>query len=74
MPTTRGVPFETVEDFSQSLFQMLSFRMMGACILPSLLSLLPQTEIYEDLPPETKLELCSYRLPEFLLTGHKSLH
>jgi radical SAM superfamily enzyme YgiQ (UPF0313 family) len=43
-----GYPFETMEDFNQSLFQMVSFRMMGARILPSLLSLLPQTEIYRD--------------------------
>ena len=36
-----GFPFETMEDFNQSLFQMVSFRMLGARILPSLLSLLP---------------------------------
>ena len=39
-----GFPFETMEDFNQSLFQMISFRMMGARILPSLLAYLPQTE------------------------------
>ncbi len=66
-----GFPFETMEDFDQTLFQMLSFRMMGARILPSLLSLLPQTEIYENLPPETQLDFCSYLLPEFVLTGHE---
>jgi radical SAM superfamily enzyme YgiQ (UPF0313 family) len=44
-----GFPFETMDDFNQSLFQMISFRMMGARILPSLLSLLPQTEVYRDL-------------------------
>jgi hypothetical protein len=66
-----GFPFETMDDFNQSLFQMLSFRMMGARILPSLLSLLPQTEIYESLPPETRLDFCSYLLPEFVLTGHE---
>ena len=43
-----GFPFETMEDFNQSLFQMVSFRMMGARILPSLLCLLPQTEIYRE--------------------------
>ena len=43
-----GFPFETMEDFHQSLFQMVSFRMLGARILPSLLSLLPQTEIYRE--------------------------
>ncbi|MEK7218157.1 MAG: radical SAM protein, partial [Patescibacteria group bacterium] len=41
-----GFPFESMEDFNQTLFQMISFRMMGARILPSLLSLLPQTELY----------------------------
>ena len=39
-----------MEDFQQTLFQMVSLRMMGARILPSLLSLLPQTEIYRDDP------------------------
>ena len=43
-----GFPFETMEDFHQSLFQMVAFRMLGARILPSLLSLLPQTEIYRE--------------------------
>ena len=43
-----GFPFETMDDFYQSLFQMVSFRMMGARILPSLLCLLPQTEIYRE--------------------------
>jgi hypothetical protein len=43
-----GFPFETMDDFNQSLFQMVSFRMMGARILPSLLSLLPQTEVYRE--------------------------
>ncbi|MFH0825960.1 MAG: hypothetical protein V2B18_24660, partial [Pseudomonadota bacterium] len=54
---------QTMDDFNQSLFQMVSFRMMGIRILPSLLSLLPQTEIYRDLPAETKLEFCPYLLP-----------
>lgn len=68
-----GFPFETMEDFNQTLFQMISFRMMGARILPSLLSLLPQTEIYQDLAPDTKLEFCPYLLPEFIFTGHEVL-
>lgn len=66
-----GFPFETMDDFNQSLFQMVSFRMMGARILPSLLSLLPQTEIYRDLAGRTPLEFCSYLLPEFVFTGHE---
>jgi anaerobic magnesium-protoporphyrin IX monomethyl ester cyclase len=68
-----GFPFETMDDFNQSLFQMISFRMMGARILPSLLSLLPQTEIYQELAPDSKLEFCPYLLPEFIFTGHEVL-
>ncbi len=66
-----GYPFETMEDFNQSLFQMVSFRMMGARILPSLLSLLPQTEIYRDYAANVPLEFCQYLLPEFVFTGHE---
>jgi anaerobic magnesium-protoporphyrin IX monomethyl ester cyclase len=68
-----GFPFETMEDFNQTLFQMISFRMMGARILPSLLSLLPQTEIYRELPRDVELEFCPYLLPEFIFTGHEIL-
>jgi radical SAM superfamily enzyme YgiQ (UPF0313 family) len=66
-----GFPFETMEDFNQSLFQMVSFRMMGARILPSLLSLLPQTEIYREWAGRSELEFCPYLLPEFVFTGHE---
>jgi radical SAM superfamily enzyme YgiQ (UPF0313 family) len=66
-----GFPFETMDDFNQTLFQMISFRMMGARILPSVLSFLPQTEIYRELPPGTRLEFCPYLLPEFVFTGHE---
>ena len=66
-----GFPFETMEDFQQSLFQMVSLRMMGARILPSLLSLLPQTEIYRDWSVQKPLEFCPFLLPEFVFTGHE---
>jgi anaerobic magnesium-protoporphyrin IX monomethyl ester cyclase len=66
-----GFPFETMDDFHQSLFQMVSFRMLGARILPSLLSLLPQTEIYRDWAPRAELEFCPYLFPEFVFTGHE---
>jgi len=66
-----GFPFETMEDFNQSLFQMVSFRMMGARILPSLLSFLPQTEVYEQWGRGGRLEFCPHLLPEFVLTGHE---
>ena len=69
-----GFPFETMEDFNQTLFQMVSFRMMGARILPSLLSLLPQTEIYREQVDRSKLEFCPYLLPEFVFTGHEICH
>jgi radical SAM superfamily enzyme YgiQ (UPF0313 family) len=68
-----GFPFETMEDFNQTLFQMVSFRTMGARILPSLLCLLPQTPIYESLDPSTRLDFCPWLLPEFVLTGHEVL-
>jgi radical SAM superfamily enzyme YgiQ (UPF0313 family) len=66
-----GFPFETMEDFHQTLFQMVSFRMLGARILPSLLSLLPQTEIYKEWSQKAALEFCPYLFPEFVFTGHE---
>jgi len=69
-----GFPFETMEDFNQSLFQMISLRMMGARILPSLLSLLPQTEIYRQWSGRVPLTFCSYLFPEFVFTGHEVCH
>ncbi|MCW5555830.1 MAG: radical SAM protein [Verrucomicrobiae bacterium] len=66
-----GFPFETLEDFNQSLFQMVALRMMGARILPSLLSFLPQTQIYEQWGRNGQLEFCPHLLPEFVLTGHE---
>jgi len=69
-----GFPFETMEDFNQSLFQMVSFRMMGARILPSLLSLLPQTELYREWSDKVELEFCPYLFPEFVFTGHEVCH
>jgi radical SAM superfamily enzyme YgiQ (UPF0313 family) len=69
-----GFPFETLEDFQQTLFQMMSFRMLGARILPSLLSLLPQTEIYREYAGQVKLDFCPYLFPEFVFTGHEVCH
>ena len=66
-----GFPFESMEDFYQSLFQMISFRSMGARILPSLLSLLPQTELYQEWATHVDLEFSPSLLPEFVLTGHE---
>ncbi|MCP4678001.1 MAG: B12-binding domain-containing radical SAM protein [Deltaproteobacteria bacterium] len=68
-----GYPDETMDDFYLSLFQMISFRLMGARILPSLLCLLPQTELFRSLTPEQlgRLEFCEELLPEYVITGHE---
>jgi len=68
-----GFPFETMDDFYQSVFQMVSFRAMGARILPSMLCLLPQTEIYRTLQDSAQLEFCPELFPEYMLTGHERL-
>ena len=66
-----GFPFETMDDFNQTLFQMISFRMLGARILPSLLSLLPQTALFQEWSQKVELEFCPFLLPEFVFTGHE---
>jgi radical SAM superfamily enzyme YgiQ (UPF0313 family) len=66
-----GFPFETMPDFYQSVFQMVSFRMMGARILPSLLCLLPQTEIYRQDVDPARLEFAPDLMPEYMVTGHE---
>jgi radical SAM superfamily enzyme YgiQ (UPF0313 family) len=68
-----GFPDETMDDFHQSLGVMAAFRLMGARILPSLLCLLPQTELYRSLTPEERgrLEFCDELLPEYMITGHE---
>jgi len=68
-----GFPFETMADFHETVFQMLSFRLVGSRILPSLLCLLPQTEVYQSLEPEIPLEFCPALLPEYMITGHETL-
>jgi hypothetical protein len=45
--------------------------MLGARILPSLLSLLPQTEVYQEWSEKAELEFCPYLFPEFVFTGHE---
>jgi radical SAM superfamily enzyme YgiQ (UPF0313 family) len=68
-----GFPQESMEDFYKSLFQMVSFRLMGARILPSLLCLLPQTNLYKSLSNDEvkRLEFCEALLPEYVITGHE---
>lgn len=65
-----GFPFETMEQFYQSLFMMQSFRMMGARVLPSLLCYLPQTRIYRELD-KSRLEFSYETMPEYMVTGHE---
>lgn len=64
-----GFPFETMEDFSASIMQMITLRAQGVRILPSLLTYLPQTEIYRELENPDALEFCEYLLPEYMLVG-----
>ncbi|OGR13169.1 MAG: hypothetical protein A2341_08720 [Deltaproteobacteria bacterium RIFOXYB12_FULL_58_9] len=66
-----GFPFETMDDFYASVFQMISFRMMGARILPSLLCLLPQTEIFREQVRLDELEFAPDLFPEYMVTGHE---
>jgi radical SAM superfamily enzyme YgiQ (UPF0313 family) len=69
-----GYPFETMDEFYASVFQMVSFRMMGARILPSLLCLLPQTEIYRCHVKPGALEFAPDLFPEYMVTGHEVSH
>lgn len=66
-----GFPEETMDDFHQSVFQMVMFRMMGARILPSLLCLLPQTELFVENSKHHNLEFCAELFPEYMITGHE---
>ena len=50
---------------------MVSFCMMGARTLPSLLSLLPPLEIYEQWRGNARLEFYPHLLSEFVLTGNE---
>ena len=71
-----GFPFETLQDFRETLLQMIAFRLLGARILPSLLSILPATEIYQNLSHHEKesMQLCPYLVPEMVLTGHEQIN
>jgi len=69
-----GFPFETMDDFHRTVFQMIGFRLLGARILPSLLSLLPQTRIFEEHVAAHGLDSLEFYpglLPEYMLTGHE---
>ncbi len=64
-----GFPFETMNDFSASLFQMITLRGMGVRVLPSLLTYLPQTRIYQEIEDKSDLEFCPHLLPEYMISG-----
>jgi radical SAM superfamily enzyme YgiQ (UPF0313 family) len=66
-----GFPFETMEQFYQTVFLMNSFRMMGVRVLPSLLCYLPQTGIFREVDKQ-KLEFSCEMIPEYMLTGHET--
>ena len=66
-----GFPFETLEDFHQTVFQMVMFRMMGVRILPSLLCLLPQTELFIEYQHQYSLDFSPELFPEYMITGHE---
>ncbi len=67
-----GFPFETMEDFYQTVFQMISFRLVGSRILPSLFCLLPQTDDYRECMEQgARLEFDPGLFPEYMLTGHE---
>jgi radical SAM superfamily enzyme YgiQ (UPF0313 family) len=69
-----GLPFEAMDDFYKSIFQMVSFRMMGTRILPSLFCLMPHTAVYREIMRENRLRFCPDLLPEYMLTGHEINH
>jgi radical SAM superfamily enzyme YgiQ (UPF0313 family) len=69
-----GFPFETIDDFHQTLLHMIASRTMGVRILPSLLALLPQTTIFQELDPSTELEFFPELFPEYMLMGHEVCH
>ncbi len=66
-----GYPFESMDEFYKSVFQMISFRMMGARILPSMLCLLPQTPLFKNHVKLEQLEFAPDVFPEYMVTGHE---
>jgi len=66
-----GFPFEEMSDFYQTIFHMISFRLIGSRILPSLFCMLPQTEIYREYNGKEHLEFYPDLFPEYMLTGHE---
>ena len=69
-----GFPFEEMEDFFQTALQMARFRQMGVAVLPSLFSMLPQTDIYRAFRKgsyDGTLSLVPELVPIYVVTGHE---
>jgi anaerobic magnesium-protoporphyrin IX monomethyl ester cyclase len=69
-----GFPFEPMEDFFETAIQMERFRKMGVTVLPSLLSMLPQTDIYREYRKGSyggELTLRPDLVPIYVVTGHE---
>ncbi|MCX6561172.1 MAG: radical SAM protein [Candidatus Aminicenantes bacterium] len=69
-----GFPFEEMEDFYATTLQMARFRQMGVTVLPSLLSMLPQTDIYREYREGRyggSLDLIPALIPIYVVTGHE---
>ena len=69
-----GFPFEEMEDFYETALQMARFRQMGVTVLPSLLSMLPQTDIYREYCTGSyggALALAPELVPIYVVTGHE---
>jgi radical SAM superfamily enzyme YgiQ (UPF0313 family) len=67
-----GFPFESMEEFRQTLLHMVSARAMGVRILPSLLTYLPQTPLYEETRRAYRFDFFPGLFPEYMLTGHET--
>ncbi len=71
-----GFPFEDMNDFLMTAIQMERMREKGVNVLPSLLSFLPQTEIYKDYKAGKYNNTLTFNptiLPIFVVTGHEIL-
>jgi len=71
-----GFPFESMNDFLTSVTQMARFQQIGVNVLPSLLSMLPQTKIYHDYCQgkySGELTLHHQLIPWVVVTGHEEL-
>jgi len=69
-----GFPFEDMDEFYETALQMARFRQMGVTVLPSLFSMLPQTDIYREYHKgsyDGALTLVPELVPIYVVTGHE---